>query len=305
MAPEFAVAGGDALSLEATSMQTELSPDHDPQARNDAESSGFQPAKTHRIAAPPALGIAVTATPRGQHLTVIGELDLATAAMLAEAVRVGLDAGTVEVDLCGVSFMDSSGLKVLIVASRQLEDPTRLVVVDASPQAERVLRLADVAEMLGLDPERTGPAPTPAGPRTQLIQLLADVVGAIAGCDSASVTVVDGPQTYTAAAFDAVAFALDGAQYTEDSGPCLSAARSGKEIVLPRIVGGSGRYEGFRDAASVAGIKSCSSTPFRTTGRERGALTLYSSTEGCFSEDGVEQAQAFADEIGALLSDPV
>lgn len=80
-------------------------------------------------------------------LTVLGEIDLATASTLdAEitAAEAG-DAETILVDLDGVSFMDSSGLQVLLAHVFAAENGSRIQLTRGSPQ---VLRLFTVSGML-------------------------------------------------------------------------------------------------------------------------------------------------------------
>src|SRR4051812_49689077 len=64
-------------------------------------------------------------------LTLRGELDLATAPELEQLVNERLDAGQdVVVDLRGLEFMDSSGIRVLVAAhARAARNDTRLFVV--------------------------------------------------------------------------------------------------------------------------------------------------------------------------------
>jgi anti-anti-sigma factor len=80
-------------------------------------------------------------------LSVLGEVDLATAPILDEhlaAVEAG-DAERIVVDLDRVSFMDSSGLQVLLTHVFSDENAQRLRLTRGSPQ---VLRLFTVSGML-------------------------------------------------------------------------------------------------------------------------------------------------------------
>jgi anti-anti-sigma factor len=73
-----------------------------------------------------------------------GEVDLDTAEALAAALRKA-DDGTapVVVDLIGVPFMDSSGLRTLLVAVNELGDRFALVVSTGSP----IAHLLDVTQV--------------------------------------------------------------------------------------------------------------------------------------------------------------
>jgi anti-sigma B factor antagonist len=84
-------------------------------------------------------------------LTLRGELDLATAPELEQLVNERLDAGQdVVVDLRGLDFMDSSGIRVLVAAhARAARNDTRLFVVRPA-DGTAVAKIVDVS---GLDGE--------------------------------------------------------------------------------------------------------------------------------------------------------
>jgi anti-anti-sigma factor len=85
------------------------------------------------------------------HLTLRGELDLASAPELEQLVNERLDAGSdVVVDLRGLEFMDSSGIRVLVAAhARAARNSTRLVVVRPAEGTA----VAKIVEVSGLDGE--------------------------------------------------------------------------------------------------------------------------------------------------------
>jgi anti-sigma B factor antagonist len=85
------------------------------------------------------------------HLTLRGELDLATAPELEQLVTEHLDTGDeVVVDLRGLEFMDSSGIRVLVAAhARAARVGTRLVIV-RPPTGSPVAKIVEVS---GLDGE--------------------------------------------------------------------------------------------------------------------------------------------------------
>jgi anti-sigma B factor antagonist len=90
--------------------------------------------------------------PEGSTVTVRGEVDAHTADSLRHHLD-GLGAGTVvRLDLSGVGFMDSSGLRVLIAAKRRaVEGGGDVKVVAASRPLTRLFEIAGVADHLGLD----------------------------------------------------------------------------------------------------------------------------------------------------------
>ena len=82
-------------------------------------------------------------------IVVRGEIDAATASMLDEALE-GVR-GTVVLDLGGVTFMDSSAVRVLLRHHQRREDAgAELVLIELSRSVRRVLEAAGVAEYLGL-----------------------------------------------------------------------------------------------------------------------------------------------------------
>jgi anti-anti-sigma factor len=85
------------------------------------------------------------------HLTLRGELDLATAPELEQLVNELLDAGQeVVVDLRALEFMDSSGIRVLVAAhARAGRNGTRLFVVRPAPGTA----VSKIVEVSGLDGE--------------------------------------------------------------------------------------------------------------------------------------------------------
>jgi anti-sigma B factor antagonist len=91
-------------------------------------------------------------------LSAEGEVDVATAPVLRRALD-GLGAGTqtVVIDLAGVTFLDSTGLGVLIGARRRLL-PTgvRMLVINAIPTVWRVFKITGLVE-----PLRVHAAPEP------------------------------------------------------------------------------------------------------------------------------------------------
>lgn len=87
-------------------------------------------------------------------ISVHGELDIATADELERELRAAVSCGDVVLDLQAVSFMDSSGLRALLVASREAREAgRRLLVLPGSGQVLRVIEMAQVAEHLELADE--------------------------------------------------------------------------------------------------------------------------------------------------------
>ncbi len=83
-------------------------------------------------------------------LSVLGEVDLATAPILDErisAVAAG-GAATIVVDLDRVTFMDSSGLQVLLAHIFSSRNGSRIRVTRGSPQVARLFTVSGMLEQL-------------------------------------------------------------------------------------------------------------------------------------------------------------
>ncbi len=89
----------------------------------------------------------------GDSITIAlsGEMDLATVDRLELAIRraEGTDVGRIVLDLSELSFLDSTGLSVLLAANaRHREDGNRLTFIPSKHEAvTRVLALTDTTEM--------------------------------------------------------------------------------------------------------------------------------------------------------------
>jgi anti-sigma B factor antagonist len=80
-----------------------------------------------------------------------GDLDLPGAALLeAELERIEAESsGTIVLDLRGLDFMDSSGLRLVIVADKRLRDAgRRLALVPGVPSVQRVFEITRMVERL-------------------------------------------------------------------------------------------------------------------------------------------------------------
>jgi anti-sigma B factor antagonist len=87
-----------------------------------------------------------------------GEIDMATAPMLERELMAAIEAsdGPVVLDLCNVTFFDSSGLRAAIVAHRELGDRGRRLSIACHPDGHvwRTFSLAGVDRLLNLHPTR-------------------------------------------------------------------------------------------------------------------------------------------------------
>lgn len=94
----------------------------------------------------------ITSEPYGRLAALSGEIDLSTVGEVEERLEEGSGDGRPDVvvlDLREVSFLDSSGLRLVLRLQRQLsEEGRRLVVVQGPRRVARVFELTGVAEQL-------------------------------------------------------------------------------------------------------------------------------------------------------------
>jgi anti-sigma B factor antagonist len=84
-------------------------------------------------------------------LSLSGELDISTAARLEDDLRrIEVDApATLVLDLSGLDFMDSTGLRIVLAADGRARDAgRRLVLVRGNDMVQRVLRVTRLDERL-------------------------------------------------------------------------------------------------------------------------------------------------------------
>jgi anti-anti-sigma factor len=98
----------------------------------------------------------VRVEPHGQTVLIeaSGELDVTVAEIFEEELRKALsnEESTVVLDLAGVTFMDSCGLRALLLidAESRLDGNRFSIRRDLSPTVERLLELTGCAERLSL-----------------------------------------------------------------------------------------------------------------------------------------------------------
>jgi len=83
----------------------------------------------------------------GLVIRAFGELDLSNAETLDAELRraIGGDAGSIVLDLSGLDFIDSTGLRVLISAAKQSrQDGARLAIRRGSEAVQQVIAVSGV-----------------------------------------------------------------------------------------------------------------------------------------------------------------
>lgn len=84
-------------------------------------------------------------------VTASGELDMTTAPDLIQVLREAIrrhGPSRVDLDLTGVTFMDSTGLQVLVAANTDVGGGLR--ITGASPAVRRLLQITGVLESFGM-----------------------------------------------------------------------------------------------------------------------------------------------------------
>jgi anti-anti-sigma factor len=99
--------------------------------------------------------------PYGFRAALSGEIDLSTIEDVENGVREAIDGnnGIVALDLREVSFLDSSGLRLLLRLHKDLDDAgRRLVVVQGPRRVARVFELTGAEDQLEIveDPSQIG-----------------------------------------------------------------------------------------------------------------------------------------------------
>jgi anti-anti-sigma factor len=96
---------------------------------------------------PDALEITIEDTEVGHVVHVRGELDLATAPQLAAVLADATGQSTLPVvlDLSGVTFIDSSALRTLVLSGRELNGAGRKLQIGA--RSERVAKVLEITQL--------------------------------------------------------------------------------------------------------------------------------------------------------------
>ena len=106
------------------------------------------------------LNVRTEATGADMVVHAAGEVDMSSFDALSAPIRQALErpgVTGVTVDLAGVSFLDSNGIRVLVESYRLASKVgARLVVRNAQEPVDRVLRVTGVADLLGLPPVPPG-----------------------------------------------------------------------------------------------------------------------------------------------------
>ncbi|HEU0130365.1 MAG TPA: GAF and ANTAR domain-containing protein [Mycobacteriales bacterium] len=172
-------------------------------------------------------------------------------------------------------------------------DPTAAFPPDGHDDLERHRSLT---EQVGLLPDREAFD----GTVQRAVTLARE---AVAGCDSASVTILteDEAPGRTVAGTDDLALLLDEFQYRQDDGPCLDASARGLPVEVPAMRAEE-RWGQFPAEAVRHGVLASLSLPLRVRGTRLGALNLYSRDEDPFTPRGRETGIELATQAAVAIA---
>lgn len=110
--------------------------------------------------------LTIEVLPREGSVTVrlVGEIDMATAPKIRDAALCAMrqHAPTIHLDLSGVTFMDSTGLEVLLATRRHAElEGGQLHLVDPTRSVLRVLEITGVDRLFHISQAQPASAPGP------------------------------------------------------------------------------------------------------------------------------------------------
>ncbi len=136
---------------------------------------------------------------------------------------------------------------------------------------------------------------------TTLERITALAVETIAGCDSASITEVNGREVIARASTNELPRAVDAIQYETGEGPCLDAIRE-RQVFRTGDLATETRWPAFSLRAKAVGAVSMMSFRLFVQNDTMGALNLLSRHEAAFDDDAVAVGAVFASHAALALS---
>ena len=121
------------------------------------------------------------------------------------------------------------------------------------------------------------------------------------GAEQTSITLIRGKKATTVAASGALALALDEIQYEQGYGPCLDAGRC-NEMMHINDMSIESRWPGYTPQAVDHGVHSSLSLPLPVENYLVGALNVYATRAGAFSQESIRVGTSLAAHITTALS---
>lgn len=135
-----------------------------------------------------------------------------------------------------------------------------------------------------------------------IMELVAQLARAsLSKADAVGVTLLRDGEIYTANYSDETARRIDGIQYDNGEGPCLTSLVEQRVVHLGSIAEET-RWPAFVRAALEAGISSILSMPLQAKSKVSGAINFYSREPGFFDEAQRRSAERFARQASVLLA---
>lgn len=222
-------------------------------------------------------------------------------------------------DLAGLTFMDASGLSVIVGAVNRLAEQSNTLVVRSTPRCtRRIMDITGVADLVTLEAgvgvhdemttmhaQREMTSMHAQRSHEDVLDATLRVVtglanGTVEGADGVSITLRRTGRMVTVAATDDTVVQMDDHQYETGQGPCLSAAGEGISFLVESLAEEQ-RWPAFVPRALEQGITSVLSTPLLVAGGSVGALNVYSSVRH-FGSHEQEICAVFADAASGLLA---
>jgi anti-anti-sigma factor len=110
----------------------------------------------------PELFFQVCTRDEAERYTVVlsGELDLSTAPLLSDHLRLNADRtwSGFDLDLRDLTFIDSTGLSLIVSEHKRLRaNGAQLTVLSPTPMTRRLFEISGLTSLLSIHPEKVGP----------------------------------------------------------------------------------------------------------------------------------------------------
>jgi hypothetical protein len=115
-----------------------------------------------------------------------------------------------------------------------------------------------------------------------------------------AITVQRGGAPFTVASSDDDALAMDEQQYALDDGPCLTALREGRTVLVENLWANP-RWSKYFEAVKDSGVRSVLAVPIDAGEGASAALNCYAHEGSTFSPDAVAAIEWYAQSISRLL----
>ncbi len=268
-------------------------------------------------------------------LTVRGEVDHIHAPVLEYSLNALIDQGhrDLVVDLSGVDFLDSSGLKVLEAAVHRLERAEgSLALRSPSPIVRRLLGIVGLDDVIHVERSVEDGHESPSGATDtqgaelgdlglglgvrQLVAMPSDnqavdaalrmivalAEASIGGADGVSVSLHRDGHLSSVATTDPTIAELDAEQYATGEGPCVAASVAGHRFHVEALAEEE-RWPSFIKGARTHGINAILSSPLLSLNEPVGALNIYSRAPRAFSPEDEQLASVFTAQASIVVSE--